>query len=161
MTAPVVMTITAGTLAVGPEGGPLVQYDCQVVSAAVNPTPNMQTQKATFCAGETQVPGATGWELVVNVLQDWSADATSFCWFSIDNDAQVVEWEVALQGGLTAPADAPVTMHGQAYCVPFPFGGDAGTPLEATQTWPIIGKPVQGPSTVTLAARAPASSSAV
>ena len=139
-----VMTIIAGSLSVGPVGGPLVAYDCQVVSAALVPQPRLSTVAATFCQGETQAPGATGWQLDVHVMQDWSDDATSFTWWSIDHDAELCDFELTLDSTLVAPAGDPVTMHGQAYVVAFQFGGDAGAPLEATQTWPMLGKPTKG-----------------
>ena len=144
MPTPTVMTIISGSLSVGPVGGPLVAYDCQVVSAALIPQPRLQTVAATFCAGEAQAPGATGWQLDVRVLQDWSADATSFTWWSIDHDAELCDFELVLDTGVVAPGDDAVTMNGQAYVVAFQFGGDAGTPLEATQTWPMPAKPIKG-----------------
>ena len=49
-------------------------FQCQVISAAINANPNLQTVPATFCSGETQVPGQTGFELALTWLQDWTTN---------------------------------------------------------------------------------------
>lgn len=141
MPAPTVITIIAGRLAVGLLDTALTAFDCQVVSAAVTANPNLQTVPATFCAPESQAPAATGFQLDLNFLQDWT-NPDGVCWFSMDNDTAEVFWELSLD---TADATGEAIMHGKARVVAVGFGGDAGTPLQSSSTWPILGKPASGP----------------
>jgi len=117
-------------------------FQCQVISAAINANPNLQTVPATFCSGETQVPGQTGFELALTWLQDWTATAglSEFAW---DNDAAEKYFSISLDDAVGSPIAT-----GVCRVVAGAFGGDAGTPLQATATWPIIGKPDIGVSTV-------------
>lgn len=157
MPVPVVMTIVAGRLAVSltepATAADLIAYDCQTVSAKVTANASLQTVAATFCAPESQAPAATGYQLDITALEDWSAGATSFFAFAFENDTSLVYWELALDTG-TTPIPDDVVMHGTAYCVALGFGGDAGTPLQDSVTWPIVGKPSIGAWPVTLTAGA-------
>jgi hypothetical protein len=151
MAAATVITIIKGTLKVGTSSPPTTAADCQIVSAALKANPVLNTLKATFCAGESQVAGQSGYELDITALQDWTLP-TGFSQFCFANDAKVVYWELTLDGETTPTPKAQ--LHGTAYCVAMDFGGDAGTPLEATLVWPVIGKPVAGPATLEAAADA-------
>jgi hypothetical protein len=111
-----------------------VDYQCQVVSAAVNAVPKLQTVPATFCAPESQAPASTGWELAITILQDWGV-TNSISQFLFDNDA-TSKW-FRLQPNTP---DAP-GMEGQCWLVAGSFMGDAGTPLTATGTFPCLAKP--------------------
>src|SRR5262245_50430884 len=83
MAAPTVIMITNAKLMLGDTAGDVnppgtgtgKAFECQVTSAAINANPNLQTVPATFCAPESQAPAATGWELAVTWLQDWTASA--------------------------------------------------------------------------------------
>ena len=152
MPVPTSITIVSGHLKVGLTAAALDAFDCQVVTATLTANPKLNTVKATFCSPESEAPAATGYQLDLNFLQDWS-DPDGVCWFAFENDAALVYWELALTDDV-APDDANVTMHGQAYVVALGFGGDAGTPLESAATWPVLGKPIKGPSTGALAADA-------
>ena len=110
-------------------------YQCQVVEAAINANPNLQTVPATFCSGETQVPGQTGFELALNWLQDWTADGGGLSFFAYTNDAAEMFFSLTLDTG-TEPIAT-----GVCRVVAGAFGGAAGTPLQTSATWPIIGKP--------------------
>jgi len=140
MPTPTTITIVSGRLAVGLTSDALTAFDCQVVSAAVTANANLQTVKATFCSPESQVPAATGFELWLNFLQDWT-DPAGVCWFSMDNDTAEVAWELSLDAG---DGTSEAIMHGMARVVALGFGGDAGTPLESSSVWPVIGKPTKG-----------------
>jgi hypothetical protein len=152
MPTPVTMTIVSGRLAIGPSGDALVSYDCQVVSAACTPADNATDVPATFCAGARSSVARSSWTLDVTLLQDWSADATSFCWYTIDHETEEVVWELVLDTGADPPTLDAVTMHGTAQVTAFPFGGDAGTPLQATKSWPIVSGPTRGPAPASLVA---------
>jgi hypothetical protein len=124
---------TQGGLAAAPD------FTCQVVSAAVNANANLQTVPATFCAPESQAPAATSWSLDMNLLQDWGAIATagSVSEYLFDNDAKR-KWF------LIQPYDPSVMgMQGECWLVASSYLGDAGTPLQASISCPLIGKPTK------------------
>ena len=143
MPVPVTITVISGHLKVGLTAAALDAFDCQLVTGTLTANPKLNTVKATFCSPESQAPAATGYQLDLNFLQDWS-DPDGVCWFAFENDASLIYWELALDD---PDATGDVTMHGQAYAVALGFGGDAGVPLEASSTWPVVGKPVKGPTT--------------
>ena len=122
-------------------------FQCQVVSAAINANPNLQTVPATFCAGETQVPGKTGYELALNWLQDWTAPGGGLSFFAYENDALEMYFSLSLNDTTEPLATGVCRVVAGAY------GGDAGTPLQTTATWPCIGKPeITVPAALPLAA---------
>ena len=139
MAAPTVMNIVTGHVRLGLTAAGVIDQQCQVTSAALNATPNLQTVPATFCSAESQSPGATGFELVITVLQDWT-NPSGLCWFLFDNDTKIAYWELALDATLTSPA----IMNGQCYLVAPSFGGDAGTVLTSDVTLPVTAKPAKG-----------------
>jgi hypothetical protein len=148
MPAPTTITIIQGQLTVGTTSPPATAADCQIVSAALKANPKLVTSPATFCAGEGQVAAASGYELDITALQDWTVTPDGFSAFCFDNDGRVVYWELTLDGEAATPV---AVMHGSAYCVAMDFGGDAGTPLQADMVWPVIGKPTRGPATAAAA----------
>lgn len=127
-------------------------FECQVTSAAINANANLQTVPATFCAPESQAPAATGWELAITWLQDWT-DADGLSFYAFANDTLSKFFSLTLNDQPTPVATGEVRVVAGAY------GGDAATPLTATQTWPIVGKPTLTPPAATQSASqsAPAS----
>lgn len=122
-------------------------FECQVSSAAINSVPNLQTVPATFCAAESQAPGTTGWELAITWLQDWTTAAGGgLSFYAFDNDT-LTKWFSLTLAGATAPIAS-----GQVRIVAGSFGGDAGTPLVATATWPLVAKPTISKPTTEFAA---------
>lgn len=134
-----VIVVSDATVQFGPAVGG-VDYRCQVTSAAITANPNLQTVPATGCQPETQVPAATGFQLVLTWLQDWNA-ADSLSQYLFDHDTEEVEFLVSLDAG---DAAAMPVASGTVRLVAGAYGGDFGTPLTATQTLPIQGKPVIG-----------------
>lgn len=118
-------------------------FTCQVTSAAVTAAPNLATVPATFCAGQSQAPGATSWSLVVTWLQDWSADpAVSMSRYMYENDAELRWFSIEpVDVGL---ADVPGAT-GQCWIVAGAYLGDAGANLVATATCPLPAKPTIAP----------------
>lgn len=116
-------------------------FACQVSSAAINAVPNSQTVPATFCAAESSVPGQTGWEMALSWLQDWDViPATgsavgSLSQYAFNNDAALKAFSLSLT------STGPPIATGSCYIVSGSFGGDAGTPLLASATWPLAAKP--------------------
>ena len=122
--------------------------ECQVTSALVQAQPVYNTIPATGCAGAAQSPGTTGWQLVLNWLQDWAAGAAaSLSMFAFENDGKQIWFE------LTPDSTDPTTsITGTGFCAAGDFGGTFGDGSAgvATATWPLIDKPeVTVPVTVT------------
>ena len=138
MTAPTIIIITEGELALADseEDLALGEYDfqCQVTEAAINATPNLQTVPATFCEPESQSPAATGFELAVTWLQDWTAPGGGLSKYAFDNDTLTKWFSLKLDTGETVAT-------GQTRIVAGAFGGAAGTPLSTSTTWPLASKP--------------------
>lgn len=142
MSAPTVITITDGVLLLADTEAGLatgIGYECQVTEASINATPNLQTVPATFCAPESQVPAATGFELAVTWLQDWSAPGGGLSNFAFIHDTEEKWFSLALDADLDT-----VLATGQVRLVAGAYGGAAGTPLTATATWPLATKPTIG-----------------
>lgn len=127
-----------------------VDFQCQVNSAAINANPSLQTVPATFCAAESQMPAATGWELVLTWLQDWGAPTAagppatgSMSQYMFDHDAELHWFQVEpVDVNL---ADVPAAS-GQCWIVAGAYLGDAGTPLQATSNCPLPVKPTLTPA---------------
>jgi hypothetical protein len=158
MPAPTVITITNGVLTLADDEAGLatgIGYECQVTEASINATPNLQTVPATWCAPESQAPAATGFELAVTWLQDWSAPGGGLSNYAFINDTALKWFSLKLDA-----TDAVTVAEGQVRLVAGAFGGAAGTPLTATATWPLAAKPtITTPPALPLAdtAAAPAS----
>jgi hypothetical protein len=139
MPAPTIMTITTeGSLVLADDEAGLAAgntFSCQVTSAAITAVPNLQTTPATFCNPETETPAATGWQLVVSWLQDWTAPEGGLSGYAFDNDTAEKWFE------LKPSSDAEPTAVGIVRLVAGAFLGDAGTPLVASATWPLAAKP--------------------
>jgi hypothetical protein len=112
-------------------------FKCQVNSAAINAVPKLQTVPATFCAAETQVPAATGWQLVLTFLQDWGA-TNSLSQYLFDNDA-TQKWFQMTPNDVTL--DSVPGAKGQCWVVAGAYLGAAGAPVNAASTMPIAAKP--------------------
>ena len=116
-----------------------VAAECQLTRAELVPQPTYATIPATGCAGATQSPGLTGYNLELDWLQDWTKPADeSLSQFAWANDGLPVWAEVQPNKD-----DATVTMTGQFYCASGGFGatfGD-GSASATSASWPAITKP--------------------
>lgn len=141
MSAPTVIIVTNAKLMLGDTAadvgiaGTGDAFECQVTSAAINATPNLQTVPATFCAPESQAPAATGFELALAWLQDWTADGGGLSMYAFENDTLQKFFSLTLND-----QDVPLAT-GELRIVAGAYGGDAGTPLVSTTTWPLVAKP--------------------
>jgi hypothetical protein len=141
MSAPTVIVITNGELKLADDEAGLalgLEFQCQVSEAAINATPNLQTVPATFCEPESQSPAATGYELALTWLQDWTVPGGGLSNYAFINDAQTKWFSLTLEG-----AAEPIAT-GQVRVVAGSFGGPAGTPLTTSTTWPLASKPTIG-----------------
>lgn len=128
------VALTEAELATG-----AVAAECQITSAMLEPQPVYATIPATGCAGATQSPGLTGYNLVLNWLQDWTKPADeSLSQFAWANDGKAVWAEV-----LPDAADTTVSMTGQFFATSGGFGGTFGDGSAAatSATWPAVEKP--------------------
>jgi hypothetical protein len=113
-------------------------YECQLTSAAITATSNFNTIPATGCAGASQSPGTTGWQLDLAWLQDWTAPAGGLSGFAYDNDTEP-KWF-----SFTLDSDVPTVLAtGEVFVVAGSYGGEFGTGAvaPATATWPCLNKP--------------------
>src|SRR5262245_51134463 len=112
-------------------------FECQITSAAVTPAPVYNTIPATGCAGQSQSPGITGWQLDLAWLQDFGNDP-SMSQFAFDNDGQPV-WYRFTPDSVGQPT---FTVEGQAYVASGAIGGTFGdgSAAAATATWPCLDK---------------------
>jgi hypothetical protein len=139
MPAASVIVVTDGSLTLADDPAGLLtgdSYECQVTTCAIGATPNLQTVPATWCAPETQVPAATGYELTVEWLQDWRDPAGGLSGYAYTNDTLEKAFELKLDKDDTTPVAT-----GLVRIVAGGYGGAAGVPLAATAVWPIQGKP--------------------
>lgn len=150
MADPTVIVITDGTLLLADDEAGLatgVGYECAVTSAAINATPNLQQVPATFCAPASQVPAATGYELAVTWLQDWTAPGGGLSMYAFTNDTLTKFFSLTLNGAAEPIATGSVRIVAGA------FGGDAGVPLSTSTVWPLVNKPeITVPAALPLAA---------
>jgi len=114
-----------------------VDFSCQVNSAALTPTPNSVDVPATFCVGKSTTAAPSSFALDLTYLQDWG-DAASVSQYLYDNDGQQgVDFEMS---GIATTGNT-VTVTGVCTIVAGDYGGEAGTPLQATVSLPCDGKP--------------------
>lgn len=130
-------TVKLATTEAGLTAGAAVE--CAITSAMLEPQPVYATIPATGCAGATQSPGLTGYNLVLNWLQDWKKPADeSLSQFAWANDGLPVWVEM-----LPDKDDPTVSMTGQFFATSGGFGatfGD-GSAAATTATWPAVSKP--------------------
>jgi hypothetical protein len=158
MADPTVIIITNAILKLGDtladvgDTGTGVAYECQTTSAAINATPNLQTVPATFCAPASQAPAATGFELAITWLQDWTVPGGGLSKYAFDHDTESKYFSLSLD------SDSEPLATGQVRVVAGSYGGDAGVPLTATSTWPCVNKPTieVAADTVSASAEVPA-----
>lgn len=113
--------------------------ECQVTSAIVTAQPTYQTIPSTGCAGASQSPGLTGYQLELAWLQDWNAAAPGgLSYFAYTNDGGEVWFELTPDS-----ADATTKLTGHAFCSAGGFGGTFGdgSAATATATWPLVEPP--------------------
>lgn len=149
MSAPTVIVITEGVLKLADDAAGLTTgeaFECQTTSAAINATPNLQPVPATFCEPASQAVAATGFELAITWLQDWTASGGGLSLYAFENDTATKAFSLALT------ADAAPIATGEVRIVAGSYGGDAGTPLVTSVVWPLVAKPSITAAT-TLAAR--------
>jgi len=128
--------------------------ECQVTSAVVQAQPQYQTIPSTGCAGATQSPGLTGYQLVISWLQDWTTAAPGgLSYWAWTNDG-TAKW-IELTPDVAAPTQK---LTGQVYVAAGDYGGTFGdgSAALATSTWPFAAKPTIPAPVAAVAAEADA-----
>jgi len=144
------MTLDGSTLVFADDAAGLAATphdpSCQITSAAITTVENNTDVPATMCEAASQTALRSGATLDVAFRQDW-ADSTGFGWFAAEHDAQQQAFQFLLGAGSDATAGPGYT--GTCTLRRPTFGGDAGSVLVATMSFPVIGdlvpiKPVLG-----------------
>jgi hypothetical protein len=134
-----VLQITDGVLRLADDEAGLTTGEAvqeQVTQATINANANLQTVPATFTQPETQVAAPTRYELQVNWLQDWTKPGGGLSGWAFANDTEEKWFELKLDDADTEPV-----ARGVLRIVAGGFAGAAATPLQASVTWPIQGRP--------------------
>ena len=138
----ITMTDVSLTLTLDGGVGTPVNYQCQVTTASLDPTPNLQPVDATLCAPATDMPSATSFVLNLTWYQDWGKP-DSLSQFLFDNDTAGATFE--MDGLVVSDAGAVKQVaSGAVRLVTGAYGGAAGAPLTATAALPVQGKPAIG-----------------
>lgn len=112
------------------------EYQCQITSVALTPSPVTETLDATLCRAESDSAKPSKWALDLEFLQDWTAvPDDSLSWFLYDNDGKEVAFSVSLT------AAAPPVATGTCSISAGAFLGPASGVLTATASLPCKGKP--------------------
>lgn len=141
-------TLKVATTEAGLTTGTAVE--CQVTQARVQAQPVYNTIPATGCAGATQSPGLTGFQLALTWLQDWTAPGGGLSGFAWDHDGEPVWFELVPNA-----ADATTTkVSGEVFAAAGDYGGTFGdgSAADATSTWPCVSKPTVTKPAPTVAA---------
>lgn len=109
---------------------------CQITSFLIKPKPNLVKAPATFAEPAVDVPAATSWEVVVDLLQDWGATVSVSKYF-FDNDGSVVWFRIDPAG---ATEDS---FEGKCYALASAFGGKADENWVDSLTLPCPVKPTR------------------
>ena len=114
-------------------------FECQINSLAITSVPVYNTIPATGCAGASQSPGRTGYQLDIVYLQDWTAGADSLSQYAFDNDGQR-KWYRFNADTVEAP---DLQAEGECYIAAGSYGGTFGdgSAAQSTSTWPCVDKP--------------------
>lgn len=113
------------------------EFQCQITSVALTPSPVTETRQATLCRSESDGVKPSKWALELEFFQDWIADPDSgLSWFLYDNDGKDVAFSVSY-----TDADPPVAT-GTCSIQAGAFLGAASGSLMATVSLPCQGKPV-------------------
>jgi hypothetical protein len=122
--------------------GARVEYQCDVSTAEIVPSPGDEVTYSTLCAeGSYSSIGKTTYALHVVAAQRWAADGlASFLW---DHDGELADFQYQAHGDGTVPtADLP-GMTGTVRLVAGNYGGEVDTYAEVDVTLPCQSKPTK------------------
>ena len=127
---------------VGPPAGTAAEFNCDVHTAEVIPTPGDDVSYATLCAeGSYSSRGKTTYALHIVAAQRYAVDGLArFLW---DHDGELATFEYQAHGdGVTPTADLP-GMAGEVTLVAGNYGGEVDTYAELDVTLACTSKPTK------------------
>jgi hypothetical protein len=125
-----------------PGTGLRTEFNCDLSTAEIVPTPGDAVQYATLCpSGSYQSTGKTTYELHIVAVQKW--DATGLASFLWDHDGELADFQYQAHGaGLAPSVDAP-GMTGQVRLVAGAYGGEVDNYAELDVTLACSTKPTK------------------
>lgn len=122
--------------------GTRVEYNCDVSTAEIIPTPGDEVTYSTLCAsGSYSAIGKTTYALHVVAAQRWAADGlATFLW---DHDGELAEFQYQAHGAGVAPSTTAPGMAGEIRLVAGAYGGEVDTFAELDVTLPCSTKPTK------------------
>lgn len=139
MPNPAVITVTNGSLKLADTQAGLATgtaFECQVTTCSLEASANTAEVPATFCSPTFSTAGLSSFAMSISWIQDWRAAAGGLSGYAYTHDAQVKWFELKLDKTDTTPVAT-----GQVTVVAGAFGGEAGSPLVTSTSWPVVGKP--------------------
>lgn len=113
-------------------------YECQLTTAELIATENMQTVPQTGCAPPSSIPGLPSWTLHLIWLQDWTAPGGGLSGYAKANQGQRKWYSLSIDH-VGSPT---VVAKGEAWVGAGGYGGQiGGPPLSADVNWPCIAEP--------------------
>jgi hypothetical protein len=106
---------------------------CQIIAATVEGVAKSSTIPATFCDPESDIAQASGRQLVLRFLQDWT-NPDGVCRYLDGADGTTVYFRLDLPPGAAKTTRA----EGRCSAVAPAFGGETGQAVEATITLPVL-----------------------
>jgi len=122
--------------------GTRVEYNCDISTAEIVPTPGDEVTYSTLCAaGSYSAIGKTTYALHVIAAQRWAADGlAAFLW---DHDGELAEFQYQAHGSATVPSADKPGMTGEVRLVAGNYGGAVDEFAELDVTLPCSTKPTK------------------
>lgn len=126
-------------------------YECQITSAVISTSVQMNTIPATGCAGPSQSPSTPAYQLDIAWLQDWSAAGGGLSGWAWEHKNEQMWVEITPDSATPA-----VKASGPVWVVPGQFGGTFGdgSAGPANASWPFVNEPTIVPAVTAAAADA-------
>jgi hypothetical protein len=140
MGSPLFMRDVTLTLKVIGGAGTRAEFNCDLHTAEIVPSPGDDVTYQTLCPGGTHSQvGASTYALHVVAAQQWAADGlATFLW---TNEGKQAEFQYQAHGVGVAPSPAAPGMTGVVRLIAGNYGGEADTYAELDVTLPCETKP--------------------
>jgi hypothetical protein len=124
-------------------GGVYAEYNCDVHTAEIVPTPGDDVTYATLCpTGSYSARGKTTYALHVVAAQTWD-EADGLAAFLWDHDGELANFQYQAHGDAVVPSAALPGMAGEVTLVAGNYGGEVDTYAEIDVTLPCSSKPTK------------------
>jgi hypothetical protein len=134
--------VTLNLRLTSPGTGTRTEYECDIHTAEIVPTPGDEVSYSTLCAsGSYSSIGKTTYALHLVAAQRWAADGlATFLW---DNDGALADFQYQAHGTGVAPDATQPGMTGQVRLIAGNYGGEVDTYAELEVTLPCTSKPTK------------------